>query len=82
MPNEADIEQLFYGFPSLWSRPFAELMMKGDSRVLVFLFHFYRAARTLLAPERCWWASVRSAVMEELILEELKSRGLDVRLPD
>ena len=82
MPNEADIEQLFYGFPNLWSGPFAELMMKGDSRVLVFLFHFYRAARILLAPERCWWASVRSAVMEELILEELRSRGLDVRLPD
>ncbi len=32
------------------------------------LFHFYRAARKLLAPERCWWAYERSCVMEELIL--------------
>lgn len=77
MPREADIEQLFYGFPILCCGPFAKLMMKGDSRALVFLFHFYRAARLLLAPERCWWASARSSVMEELILAELKFRQLD-----
>ncbi|KAL7935931.1 putative C6 transcription factor [Trichoderma chlorosporum] len=80
MPRDAEIEQLFYGFPILCCGPFAKLMMKGDSRALVFLFHFYRAARILLAPKRCWWASARSDVMEELILAELKSRRLDACL--
>ncbi|KAL7782940.1 putative C6 transcription factor [Trichoderma ceciliae] len=80
MPCEADVEQLFYGFPIVCCGPFAKLMMKGDARVLVFLFHFYRAARILLAPKRCWWACVRSCVMEELIFKELKSRELDVCL--
>ncbi|KID73823.1 uncharacterized protein G6M90_00g000490 [Metarhizium brunneum] len=77
---EANIEQLFYGFPILCCGPFARLITTGDSRALVFLFHFYHAARRLLAPKRCWWASVRSSVMEELILKELDCRGLDVSL--
>ncbi|KAH8690828.1 putative C6 transcription factor [Talaromyces proteolyticus] len=75
-----DIEQLFYGFPIVCCGPFARLIMKGDSRALVFLFHFYRAVRILLAPERCWWAIARSRVMEKLILKELESRELDVSL--
>ncbi|KAL6809642.1 putative C6 transcription factor [Trichoderma sp. SZMC 28015] len=80
MPQDADIEQWFYGFPILCCGPFAKLMMRGDSRALAFLFHFYRAARILLAPKRCWWASVRSGIMEQLILTELKSRRLDACL--
>lgn len=80
MPQDSDIEQLFYGFAILCCGPFAKLMMRGDSRALVFLFHFYRAARILLDPKRCWWASIRSRVMEQLILTELKSRQLDVCL--
>ncbi|KAL6859438.1 putative C6 transcription factor [Trichoderma novae-zelandiae] len=80
MPEEADIEQLFYGFPTLCCGPFAKFMTNGDSRALVFLFHFYRAARILLSPKRCWWASTRSCVMEERIMKELKSRQLDVCL--
>ncbi|RFU76494.1 c6 transcription factor [Trichoderma arundinaceum] len=80
MSLEANIEQLFYGFPILCCGPFAKLMVDGDSRALIFLCHFYRAARTLLTPERCWWACVRSRAMEELILEELKYREVDVSL--
>lgn len=80
VPLEAEIEQLFYGFPILCCGPFAKLMTKGDSRVLVFLFHFYRSARVLLAADRCWWARERSRIMEELILEELKSREIEICL--
>lgn len=54
------IEQLFYGFPILCCGPFSELIMKRDSRALVFLFHFYRAARLLLPAKKCWWAHNRS----------------------
>ncbi|PTB64984.1 putative C6 transcription factor [Trichoderma citrinoviride] len=82
MPEEADIEQLFYGFPILCCGPFSKFMINGDSRALIFLFHFYRAARILLSPKRCWWASMRSCVMEELLLKELKSRQLDMCLRD
>ncbi|KAL2858584.1 hypothetical protein BJY01DRAFT_201362 [Aspergillus pseudoustus] len=81
MPREADIERLFYGFPIFCCGPFATSMMRGESRALVFLYHFYRTARILLPPGRCWWASVRSRFMEELILEELNGQGLDGCLP-
>lgn len=74
----ADIEQLFYGFPILCCGPFAELMTQKDSRTLIFLFHFYRAARMLLTGDRCWWASKRSCVMEKVILKELETRGIDM----
>ncbi|KAL7809335.1 putative C6 transcription factor [Trichoderma aethiopicum] len=80
MPEEVDIEQLLYGFPILCCGPFAKYLIKQDSRALVLLFHFYRAARILLSPKRCWWASTRGCVMEELILKELKARQLDMPL--
>lgn len=80
-PLEADIEHLFYGFPILCCGPLAKMIAEGDSRALVFLFHFYHAARILLCSNRCWWASNRSHVMEQLIFEELKSREVDVCLP-
>jgi hypothetical protein len=67
------IEQLFYGFPILCCGPFAEMMMvQKDSRTLVFLSHFYRAARVLLEG-RCWWASARSRI---IILEEFETRRI------
>ncbi|OQU95254.1 hypothetical protein CLAIMM_01487 [Cladophialophora immunda] len=76
-PRREDIEQLIYGFPILCCGPFTELMTQGDSRALLLLVHFYRAARVLLDSRRCWWASARSGVMEGLILRELESRGLE-----
>jgi hypothetical protein len=80
MPREADIQQLFYGFPILCCGPFSGLIIKGDSRALFFLFHFYRAARILLPVKRCWWACTRSSIMESFISKELLSRGLDISL--
>jgi hypothetical protein len=75
-----DIEQLFYGFPILCCGPVAELVSQKDSRTLVFLFHFYRAARMLLGGDRCWWASKRSDVMAKVILQEMQSRGIDTNV--
>ncbi|KND87720.1 hypothetical protein TOPH_07642 [Tolypocladium ophioglossoides CBS 100239] len=80
VPRQADLERLFFAFPVLCCGPFAELTMKGDSRALVVLFHFYRAARVLLATQKSWWASERSHVLEALILRELRSRNLGVCL--
>ncbi|KAL6910060.1 hypothetical protein GGI43DRAFT_426889 [Trichoderma evansii] len=74
---EEDIEQLFYGFPILCCGPFSELIMKSDSRALVFLFHFYRAARTLLPAKKCWWAYNRSRSLQRPLLKELSVRGID-----
>lgn len=40
---EADIERLIFALPILCCGPVANLAMKGDSRVLVVLFHLYHA---------------------------------------
>lgn len=77
---EEDIEQLFYGFPILCCGPFVELIIKRDSRALVFLFHFYRAARILLPAKKCWWAYHRSCSLQRLLWKELSIRGIDPRL--
>ncbi|EXK89395.1 hypothetical protein FOQG_07501 [Fusarium oxysporum f. sp. raphani 54005] len=74
----ADIEELFFGVPVLCSGPIARWISDGDSRILVLLCHFYRGAQILLSKERNWWGYTRSCVMERLILDELKSRGLNV----
>jgi hypothetical protein len=82
MPRKADFQRLFFAFPILCCEPFLELMMKGDSRALVLLYHFYRAARILLLTQESWWANERSRVLEGLILREMESRGLSVCLRD
>ncbi|OAA81550.1 hypothetical protein LEL_01095 [Akanthomyces lecanii RCEF 1005] len=75
-----DIEQLIYGFPILCCGPFTDLVQRRDTRALVLLLHFYRAARVLLDPGRCWWAGARIGAMEDLILNELELRGLSMYL--
>ncbi|KAF5597804.1 hypothetical protein FPCIR_3380 [Fusarium pseudocircinatum] len=75
-----DIEELFFGVPALCSGPIARWIADGDSRILLLLCHFYRAAQILLSRTRNWWGYTRSCVMERLIFDELKSRGLDVVL--
>ncbi|KAI0502717.1 hypothetical protein F5B22DRAFT_632291 [Xylaria bambusicola] len=74
---QPDIERCFFSFPVHYSRAFRELAIRGDSRALIILCHFYRAARILLTGPRTWWARQRSRVIECLILEDLTSRGLD-----
>ncbi|KAF4333109.1 hypothetical protein FBEOM_13091 [Fusarium beomiforme] len=76
----ADIEELFYGFPIICSGPIARWIRDGESRILVFLCNFYRAAQILLSKKRGWWAYTRSCAMERLILDELHFRGLEVYL--
>ncbi|KAH6884228.1 putative C6 transcription factor [Thelonectria olida] len=74
---KADFAQMFFSFPILYCWPFLKLTANGDSRALVILFHFYHGARILLDSANSWWACERSRVMEKLILDELKSRGLE-----
>jgi hypothetical protein len=72
-----DVERYFFTFPMiLCFGPFLPLILHGDSRALVLLYHTYRAARCLLTSERAWWAGERAVVMEKLILHELEARGL------
>ncbi|KAF4437288.1 hypothetical protein FACUT_5770 [Fusarium acutatum] len=74
----ADIEELFFGVPALCSGPIARWISDGDSRILMLLCHFYRAAQVLMWKTRNWWGYKRSCIMERLIMDELKSRGLHV----
>jgi hypothetical protein len=77
MPQRTDIERYFLSFPLLCFGPFLDLILNGDSRALVVLYHIYRAARLLLATQDSWWATKRSAIMERFIGMELKARGLE-----
>jgi hypothetical protein len=73
-----DVERYFFSFPTLCFDPFLPLVLNGDSRVLVVLYHTYRAATCLLNFERTWWAAERAVTMEKLIFAELRARGLSV----
>jgi len=75
---QPDIERCIFTFPVLSGVVFRDLVLQNDPRVLVLLCHFYRAARILLTSPASWWASRRSHVIENLILLDLKSRGLEV----
>lgn len=76
VPRQADFRRLFFAIPVLCNGPFLQTIFRGDSRALLLLFHFYRAARILLPTKESWWAHERSRVMEGLILKELRNRGL------
>ncbi|KAI3329946.1 hypothetical protein F4824DRAFT_492599 [Ustulina deusta] len=73
---QPDIERCVFSFPVHYSRTFRDLALRGDSRALITLCHFYRAARILLTGPGTWWARQRSRIIECLILEDLTSRGL------
>ncbi len=78
-PRRADFERYFLTFPVVCFLPLQQLIFVGDSRALVMLYHFYRAARVLIGTEESWWSVRRSMVMERLIRDELKVRGVDAR---
>lgn len=77
-----NLEGLIYGFPILCCGPFADLVQRRDTRALVLLLHFYRCAGILLDPKRCWWATARSRIMENLIFKELVVRGVSTGLAE
>ncbi|KAK3941419.1 hypothetical protein QBC46DRAFT_102042 [Diplogelasinospora grovesii] len=78
MHLQPDIERCFFTFPVLCSVVFRDLALQHDSRALVMLCHFYRAACILLTSPASWWARQRSRVIESLILRDLTSRGLEM----
>jgi len=60
--------------------PVLPLIAEGDSRMLVVLFHIYRAVGALLPTDKHWWCRRRVVVMEEAIGAELRARGVAVCL--
>ncbi|KAI8964436.1 hypothetical protein F5Y11DRAFT_364009 [Daldinia sp. FL1419] len=76
MHLQSDIERCFFTFPVLCSAIFRDFAIRNDTRLLVILLHFYRAARILLTNPTSWWAGQRSRTIESLIARELESRGL------
>ena len=75
-PLRADMQRFLFAFPLLCCGPMIEMGAAGDTRAYVILYHFYRAARILLAQDESWWACERSRIMEGLLLSELKARGV------
>jgi hypothetical protein len=76
LPSRSDINRFFLSFPLIWLGPFLDLVMESDTRGLVAIYHFYRAARDLLGgTTETWWASERAVVMERLLFRELARRG-------
>ncbi|KJR83647.1 uncharacterized protein SPSK_04417 [Sporothrix schenckii 1099-18] len=73
---QPDIERCCFLFPVLSGNLLRNLVSQDDSRALILLGHFYRAARILLTSQSAWWARQRSTIMEETILKELATRGL------
>lgn len=69
-----------FSFPTVLGGPLFSISRAADTRALVVLFHFYHSGRVLLTSPGSWWARERSQVLEKLILQELKSRGLGVCL--
>ncbi|KAI1123209.1 hypothetical protein F5Y10DRAFT_57608 [Nemania abortiva] len=80
---QPEIHRLFFSFPIHYSEIFREAALRGESRALIMLCHFYRAARILLISRgNFWWAKQRSRVIESVILQELTTRGLETCILD
>ncbi|KAK1751930.1 sterol uptake control protein 2 [Echria macrotheca] len=69
-------------FAMLCFGPLLPVIARGESRVLVLLWHVYRAAGELLPGEGFWWGRRRVEVMKRVIGEELGRRGVRVCLRD
>lgn len=67
-------------FAMLCFGPLLPLISAGDSRVLVLLFHVYKAAEEMLPGDGFWWCRKRVERMQRVIGEELGRRGLEVCL--
>ncbi|KAK3357333.1 hypothetical protein B0T25DRAFT_450974 [Lasiosphaeria hispida] len=75
-----DVVRYVLTFAMLCFGPLLPLISSGDSRILVLLFHMYRAVEMLLPSDDYWWCRRRVAVMQAAIKGELRARGSDVCL--
>jgi hypothetical protein len=74
----SDIVRYVSVFPMMCFGPLLALISTGDSRMLVVLYHIYRAVDALLPGETHWWCKRRGVAMKEAIGRELGCRGLEV----
>ncbi|KAH8889591.1 hypothetical protein GQ53DRAFT_870058 [Thozetella sp. PMI_491] len=72
------LSRYMFSFALLCFGPFLSMMLKGDSRALVLMFHLYQAARILLPADQHWWCHRRAVVLESMIGDELRFRGLEI----
>ncbi|OCL03521.1 hypothetical protein AOQ84DRAFT_145482 [Glonium stellatum] len=70
-----DIARYFFSFPVRAQPIFTSLVRKNDSRAYIVLLYFYRAVRSLLPKQTCWWSQSRAYYMEKAIHNALEDRG-------
>ncbi|KAK0711277.1 hypothetical protein B0H67DRAFT_646664 [Lasiosphaeris hirsuta] len=75
-----DVVRYVMTFAMLCFGPLLPLISSGDSRILVLLFHVYRAVDKIFQTDNYWWSRRRVSVMQAAIMDELHARGLDVCL--
>jgi hypothetical protein len=61
-------------FPIPCHEPLVLMARESAPHAILWLFHFYRAARILLPLGEFWWAHRRAAVMEEVLRTWLVER--------
>jgi hypothetical protein len=76
--SQGDMARYVLTFPMLCFGPLLPLISRGDSRVLLLLYHVYQMVEELLPSDRFWWCRKRSLVMRQSMMEELRARGLEV----
>ncbi|KAK0623350.1 hypothetical protein B0T14DRAFT_426222 [Immersiella caudata] len=76
--SQEDMARYVLTFPMLCFGPLLPLISRGDSRMLLLLYHVYQMVEELLPSDRFWWCRKRSAVMRQSMIEELRERGLQV----
>lgn len=74
-PLLPDLARYVFSFPVLCRGQFASMIQQRDPHALLVLYHFYRAVKILLPPDKCWWARDRAS-LSEIILREWLARDI------
>jgi hypothetical protein len=70
-----DLSRFVLSFPVKCHSAFVDMMRRSDPRVMLLLYHFYRAVKVLLQPESAyWWAYKRGNMLQQALRNRLQER--------